>query len=164
MKKLRLLGIAGFMTLALAGCQNTSDREAALEDQIAQLEQQITSLENEKESTSVSSGETASVENNSKDDTLETLTKAVNDAVKKAEDAKANGSNEENQKTFFKIKGELQDVENRLESYEDKIEDDFRQGNLSYEKARDEEIKVERLEDKLDDAEDRLENLFGYDD
>ena len=65
---------------------------------------------------------------------------------------------------FFKEKGELQDVENRLERYEDKIEDEYRQGKLDYEKAREAEREIERLEDKLDDAEDRLENVFGYDD
>lgn len=156
MKKMKILGIMAVTALTLAGCQNTSDREAALEDQVAQLEQQVTSLEKENEE--------LPSDNNISDDNIDTLTKDVDEAVKKANNTSPSGSKEENQKNFFKVKGELQDVENRLERYEDKIEDEYRQGNLTYEKARDAEREIERLEDKLDDAEDKLENVFGYDD
>ena len=156
MKKMKMLGIMAITALALTGCQNTSDREAALEDQVAQLEQQVTSLEKENEE--------LPSDNNISDDNIDTLTKDVDEVVKKANNTSPSGSNDENQKNFFKVKGELQDVENRLERYEDKIEDDYHQGNLDYEKARDAEREIERLEDKLDDAEDRLENVFGYDD
>jgi len=175
MKKMKILGIMAVTALTLAGCQNTSDREAALEDQVAQLEQQVTSLEKENEELSGASeglsdaAASTSSDNNSdgknlSDDNIDTLTKDVDEAVKKANNTSPSGSKDENQKNFFKVKGELQDVENRLERYEDKIEDDYHQGNLDYEKARDAEREIERLEDKLDDAEDRLENVFGYDD
>lgn len=179
MKKMKMLGIMAITALALTGCQNTSDREAALEDQVAQLEQQVTSLEKENEelsgasegladaatsNSSDNSSGTDQSDNNISDDNIDTLTKDVDEAVKKANNTSPSGSKDENQKNFFKVKGELQDVENRLERYEDKIEDEYRQGKLDYEKAREAEREIERLEDKLDDAEDRLENVFGYDD
>ena len=169
MMKMKLLGIVGLMTLALAGCQNPSDREAALEDQVAQLEQQVTSLEKENselnETTeTVDNIKPADSSNSAAEDDMDSLTKAVNEAVKKANNTSPSGSNDENQKKFFEVKGELQDVDNRLERYEEKIESEFHQGNLTYEKARDAEREIERLEEKLDDAEDRLENVFGYDD
>lgn len=173
MKKFKILGIAALTALTLAGCQNTSDREAALEDQVAQLEQQVTSLEKEKQEltatpSSSDSEQSASSENvsseNTENDNLDSLTKAVDEAVKKANNTSANGTKEENQKKFFESKGVLQDVENRLERYEDFVEREYRQGNLSYDKARDTEIKIERLEELLDNAEDSLENKFGYDD
>lgn len=173
MKKMKMLGVIGLMALTLTGCQNTSDREAALEDQVSQLEQQVTSLEKENKELSVTVSDSSdtsentgseNISENVSDDDIDSLTKAVNEVVKKANDASPSGSNDANQKKFFELKGELQEVENRLERYEDKVEDDYRQGNLSYEKARDAEIAIERLEDKLDNAEDRLENVFGYDD
>ena len=125
MKKMKMLGIMAITALALTGCQNTSDREAALEDQVAQLEQQVTSLEKENEE--------LPSDNNISDDNIDTLTKDVDEAVKKANNTSPSGSKEENQKNFFKVKGELQDVENRLERYEDKIEDEYRQGKFLHE-------------------------------
>lgn len=171
MKKMKLLGIMTLTVLTLAGCQNPSDREAALEDQVAQLEQQVTSLEKENQELTVtppaSSENVASADTTSaseENDNLDSLTKAVDDAVKKADTTSANGTKEENQNKFFELKGVLQDVENRLERYEDSIEREYRQGDLSYDKARDTEIKIERLEEQLDNAEDSLEYKFGYDD
>ena len=47
MKKMKILGIMTLTAILLSGCQNTRDRETALEDQVAQLEQQVTSLEHQ---------------------------------------------------------------------------------------------------------------------
>ena len=66
--------------------------------------------------------------------------------------------------SFFKAKGKLQEVENRLDLFEDDVESQYRQGKLDYEKARNSEIEIEKLEDQLDNAEDKLELRFGYDD
>ena len=138
MKKLTLLGIAALTALTFAGCQNTSDREAALEDQVAQLEQQVTSLEKENQELTDASSEDAStseVQNTSAEtkskDNLDTLAKAVEDIIKKANNTSASGTQDENQQKFFEAKSALQDVENRLEYYEDQIESEYRKGNLS---------------------------------
>ena len=167
MKKLTLLGLMALMTFTLAGCQpeNTSDREEMLEEQVAQLEQQVTSLEKEKEDAAAQADKAEPSEKAPKsDDTLDSLADAVNKAVAEAEKAEPSSSREENQTRFFEAKGKLQEVEARLDYFEDDVESQYRQGKLDYEKARSAEREIERLEDQLDNAEDKLELRFGYDD
>ena len=169
MKKLKVLGLMALMTFVLAGCQqNSSDREEVLEEQIAQLEQQVTSLEKEKEE---ASSQAENVSNSGEaenkplsDDSLKTLEDAVMKVVAEADKSNPSGSREENQTRFFEMKGKLQEIEDRLDRFEDNIESQYRQGKIDYEKARKAEIELERLEDQLDKAEDSLENRFGYDD
>ena len=164
MKNLKVLGFMALMTLALVGCQpaGNSEHEEQLEQQVAQLEQEVTSLEKEKEDLA------AAVEKAEKkkksEDTLDSLKDAVAKAVKEADKAEPSGSREENQTRFFEVKGKLQEVENRLDRFEDGVESQYRQGKIDYEKARNAEIEIERLEDKLDNSEDKLELRFGYDD
>ena len=173
MKNLIVLGLMALMTFTLAGCQpeGNSEHEAQLEQQVEQLEQKVTSLEKEKEELAVKaenaepSGSSEKAEKNEKsEDTLDSLKEAVSTAVKEADKAEASGSREDNQNRFFDAKGKLQEVENRLDRFEDSIESQYRQGKIDYEKARNAEIEIERLEDQLDNAEDKLEFRFGYDD
>ena len=173
MKNLKVLGFMAFMTLALVGCQpaGNSEHEEQLEQQVAQLEQEVTSLEKEKEDLAAavekaeSSASSEKVEKKEKsEDTLDSLKDAVAKAVKEADKAEPSGSREENQTRFFEAKGKLQEVENRLDRFEDGVESQYRQGKIDYEKARNAEIEIERLEDKLDNSEDKLELRFGYDD
>ena len=161
MKRIKLLGMTSLLALTLMGCQSSSDREAALEDQVEQLEQQVTSLEKEKSEPNTSD---TSNSHNFSDDDLDSLSKAINDIIQKVESTKTNGSAAENQKTFFEVQGELQNVENRLEHYDDDIESQLHSDILSYDEARKAEFEIEKLEDKLDNAEDKLEYMFGYDD
>ena len=173
MKKMKMLGIMALTALVLTGCQNTSDREAALEDQVAQLEQQVTSLEQaqnegmtEEPSLELEPAQEETSNSNSSDsysdDNLDSLTAAVGDIVKKADKLVSGGAN--NQQDFFDLQSEFHEVENRLDYYEEQIEHDLRQGNLSHDEARKAEFELEKLEDRLDNAEEKLEYAFGYDD
>lgn len=65
---------------------------------------------------------------------------------------------------FFTLKHELESVEDRLDYYDDDIEMQYRQGELSLEDYRSQEHSLELLEDQLDRAEDTLEYTFGMDD
>ena len=55
-------------------------------------------------------------------------------------------------------------MEDRLDYYDDDIEMQYRQGELSLEDYRSQEHSLELLEDQLDRAEDTLEYTFGMDD
>ena len=178
MKKMKMLGIMTLTVLALSGCQGPSDREAALEDQVAQLEQQVTSLEraqNEEIPTESSAEETTFEAESTKeknpqnsnsvsfsDDNLDSLTTVVNNIIKKVDKLASSGSS--SQQDFFNLQDEFHEVEYRLEAHEEQIESDLRQGNLSHDEARKTEYELEKLEDRLDNAEDKLEYAFGYDD
>ena len=164
MKKLKVLGLMALMTFALPGCQpeGNSEREEQLEQQVAKLEQQIANLEKGNDGSTSEAENFESVLSN--EDTLDSLKDAVAKAVNDADNTAASNSRENNQTLFFEAKGALQEVEHRLDLFEDKVESQYRQGNLDYEKAYSAELELERLEDQLDYAEDSLEFRFGYDD
>ena len=169
MKKMKMLGILTLTALVLSGCQAPSDREAALEDQVEQLEQQVTSLEQQQTEEVVLEAELENEEvapssssSDFSEDNLDSLTTAVDDLVEKADKLVSGGAS--NQQDFFNLQGEFQEIENRLDYYEEQIEHELRQGNLSHDEARKIEFDLEKLEDKLDNAEERLEYAFGYDD
>lgn len=177
MKKIRLTALVMIFVFAftLMGCAAGSDAEKEeLEAKVEQLEQQVTDLQRssgqeatlpdnvqEKDDKDTSSGQAAA---SSTGDTLDTLETAVNDAVKEAEAAKPSGSAGEKREQFFNLKHELENVENRLDYYDDDIEMQYRQGELSLEDYRSQEHSLELLEDQLDRAEDTLEYTFGMDD
>ena len=97
-------------------------------------------------------------------DTLDSLEEMVNEIVQKINNADASGSDNKKYETFIQLNDELREIENQLDYYEENTENDFEQGRLSYDEARKLEFDIEKLEDKLDDAEDTLEYKFGDDD
>lgn len=175
MKKIRLTALAVIFTFAflLTGCDIDDDHEKdQLEAKVEQLEQQVTDLQRSSGQEAASTENEAALpdndsnqtEDSSTGDTLETLETAVNDAVKKADAAKPSGSASEKREQFFTLKHELESVEDRLDYYDDDIEMQYRQGELSLEDYRSQEHSLELLEDQLDRAEDNLEYTFGMDD
>lgn len=175
MKKIRLTALAVIFTFAflLTGCDIDDDHEKdQLEAKVEQLEQQVTDLQRSSEQEAASTENEAALPDNdsnqteasSTGDTLETLETAVNDAIKKADAAKPSGSASEKREQFFTLKHELESVEDRLDYYDDDIEMQYRQGELSLEDYRSQEHSLELLEDQLDRAEDNLEYTFGMDD
>ena len=174
MRKWKLLSLTVLTVLLFTGCQNASGSASSTEEAGTQKEQQVTSLTKKDENSvnaSTSSNDTndnSSVDNNDSGefygDTLDSLREAVDEIVQKIENADASGTADENRETFFKLNNELQDVENQLDYYEENTENDFEQGMLSYDEARELEFEIEKLEDLLDRAEDALEYTFGYDD
>ena len=175
MKKIRLTALAVIFTFAflLTGCDIDDDHEKdQLEAKVEQLEQQVTDLQRSSGQEAASTENEAALPDNdsnqteapSTGDTLETLETAVNDAVKKADAAKPSGSASEKREQFFTLKHELESVEDRLDYYDDDIEMQYRQGELSLEDYRSQEHSLELLEDQLDRAEDNLEYTFGMDD
>jgi len=134
---------------------------------MAHSEQQVTSLEQNKSSAEDTVQDTSSQESNTvkfAEDTLDTLSDAVNDITNKAEKLVSDGPSNQNQEDFFTLQGEFHEIENRLDNYEDHIEYELRQGNLSHDEARKAEYELEKLEDILDNAEEKFEYAFGYDD
>lgn len=184
MKKIRLTALVMIFVFAftLMGCAAGNDAEKEeLEAKVEQLEQQVTDLQRSSGQEAPSPEEEATLLDNvqeddnkeksssqaaasSTGDTLDTLETVVNDAVKEAEAAKPSGSASEKRERFFTLKHELESVEDRLDYYDDDIEMQYRQGELSLEDYRSQEHSLELLEDQLDRAEDTLEYTFGMDD
>ncbi|HIV69232.1 MAG TPA: hypothetical protein IAA32_10275 [Candidatus Butyricicoccus stercorigallinarum] len=97
-------------------------------------------------------------------DELSTLSQKVTDAVAAADAATPSGSRDADRTLFMEHKMALDSLDRELDAYEDALEAQYRSGQLSFDAFRTEDIEVERLEDNLDDAEDRLEDRFGMDD
>ena len=170
MKKWRLLSVTALSLLLLTGCQNPGNTETTTTDSENHTEQQVTSL-TQADDTSVEhfddSEESTDTSHDSDEfygDTLDSLEEAVSEIIQKIDNASASGSDNERRDNFIQLSSELQEVENQLDYYDENTENDFEQGKLSYDEAREIEFKVEKLEDQLDNAEDTLEYKFGYDD
>ena len=175
-----LISIA-LLSILLAGC-GTSSREQELEKKVEQLEQQITDMQGTTDNadtsntadatanSSTANSATGSSDSNTTANAItdindfDTLSQKVADAVANADAAKPTGTAEESRSLFFERKTALDALDRELDAYEDALEAQYRNGTLNYADFRKQDREVEKLEDALDDAEDRLENRFGIDD
>ena len=97
-------------------------------------------------------------------DTVDKLTELVEEYVARAEASKSEGTEQEQMDKFLNLKREGNDIEERLDLYEDRLEQKYRNEEISREEYRAEERKIEALEDRLDQTEDTLEAAYGIKD
>lgn len=186
MKKLRLLTLSVIMISAIvfAGCEDDDRHEKELNKKIDRLEREIDSLKEKSSDNSDDKGNTGksdnaatdesteqsvntqetSISGNDTEDTIESLTRAVDEVTKKADSAVPSGNTDEKRTQFFELKDELDIVDHRLDTYDDYIENLYKRGEISYDDYKSQERQLEELEDKLDASEDKLEFNFGIDD
>ena len=155
MKPRTLLFIATLSTLIFTGCQNNdlSAQNQALKLKIAELQQQTSS------NASISSNEiSASVY------TMEELAEMVDEFVVSVGSATPDVNNSGNLDQFFSLKREGDQIEHALENRENSLEDQYRSKSISKEEYRKLDREIEKLEEFVDSAKDRLEISFGIDD
>ena len=97
MKKCKILGTAAAMmlVLALAGCENNTDDVDALKKRVDQMEQELADMEINNNLAESSQDKAAIHEVSASDDSIASLTQAVDDMVSKANEAKPDGTEEE---------------------------------------------------------------------
>lgn len=191
MKKRNLFLIGITTALLLTGCQtNTgSEENEALRQQITQLEQQVTTLEQQVSTTADTSEETenghaaeenadetaqvqaspadsniSDQENLTTTQTIEELTNLVEAYEEKVKASVPTGTAADDMEQFFTLKQEEDQIDNALDLHEDELEFLYRNDVLTRDEYKTQERTLEALEDRLDDAEDRLEIIFGIDD
>ena len=169
MKRIKLLGIAVALTCTflLAGCADRDDDMDELEKKVDQLEQDVDNLKNKDSSTGSGTTSTDSQNTQTTDpsaETLEDLSAAVDEVTAKADEATVPESSEERNSQFLELKDALNTVDARLDAYDDYLESQYKQGSMSYSDYRNASKDLDPLEDKLDQAEDKLELTFGIDD
>lgn len=171
MKKRKII-VAGLLltliTVFAAGCKD-NDREDYLEDKVEQLEQQVTELEKKDTADSASKSQSDNQEGDagssaSTASDYETLQASVNDISDKINSATPTGSASEQRDQYYTLKQELDGADHQLDLYDDSLEDQYHSGALEASDYREQERKIDELEDILDNAEDSLERLFGIDD
>ena len=183
MKSKTLLFIAILTTLIFTGCQNNdlSAENQSLKQQITELQQKITELEqnqtasqsnaNEQSPENTNNMETVSSNTINHSDetttsvyTLEELSEMVDEFVVSVGSATPDINNSGNLDQFFSLKRAGDQLEHALENYENSLEDQYRAETISREEYRNLDIEIEKLEEYVDSAKDRLEISFGIDD
>lgn len=146
MKELRLftLSVIVVSAIVLAGCGNKAGTNES------------TKQSGNAEKTSVSGNDT--------EDTIDSLTNAVDEVTKKADSAIPSDNKDEKKAQFIELKNEIDTVDHRLDKHDDYIENLYKRGEISYDDYRSQEKQLDELEDKLDASEDKLEFNFGIDD
>ena len=182
MKSRTLLFIATISTLIFTGCQNNDlsaenqslkQQISEMEQQIADLEQQVSDLEEQNNTANLSEENTTSVSNNSSATnmtpdsptyTMEELSEMVDEFTVSVGSATPDINNSGNLDQFFSLKREADQIDQALENHENSLEDQSRSGTISREEYRKLDKEIEKLEELLDSAKDRLEITFDIDD
>lgn len=153
----------------LGGCSSQSDQQ-----RIAELEAQVDRLENEQNAQDQSS-DTASADQNSDkgsqsaaqvssdDATVKDLDARANDLISRAEAAEVPGDKDARIQAFFDLDSEFNSLESEIDSYENQKEAEHRSGSLSWEDYRAIEVPLDQIDNRLDNAKDKLEVRFGID-
>ena len=186
MKSKTLLFIAALSTLIFTGCQNNnlSAENQTLKQQISEMEQQITELEqqlsditNNNTAESINTTTSALPDDNGQNVnadnitvnsstayTMEELSEIVDAFIVSVGSATPDINNSGNLDQFFSLKREADQIEHALENHENSLEDQYHAGTISRDEYRNLDRKIEKLEELLDSAFDRLEIAFGIDD
>ena len=94
---------------------------------------------------------------------LDELSSMVDDFVNDADECLLS-STDKTIEQFFEYKQTAEQIDNLLEQYENWLEDQYNQKAMTRDEYKNYERALEKLEDKLDAAEDDLEYAFGIDD
>lgn len=154
----------------LGGCSSQSDQQ-----RIAELEAQVDRLESEQnaqnQSSDAASADQSSDKTNSQsatqvssdDATVKDLDARANDLISRAEAAEVPGDKDARIQAFFDLDSEFNSLESEIDSYENQKEAEHRSGSLSWEDYRAIEVPLDQIDDRLDNAKDKLEARFGID-
>ncbi|MCM1388478.1 MAG: hypothetical protein NC231_14205 [Bacillus sp. (in: Bacteria)] len=187
-------GMTVFVLLTGCQSASNNAETEALKEQINQLEQQIAELQQQNAAQNMASSQepTTAAENNQIQEqapavdnkpqeqapaadstqttsnqattyTMEELTAMVDAYIAKANAAAPAGTSDD-METFFSLKQGEKQINDLLDIHEDELERLYHQNALSRDEYKNLEWELEKLEDDLDDAEDRLERVFGIDD
>ncbi len=162
-----LLSATALAALLLAGCGTATNGTNATTSSTVTDGQAVTdngsaagTVQNGSAAGTVQDG-TAQTNNETTD--IDTLTKKVAEAVAAADKAEPSGTTEADRTRFMEHKTVLDALDREIDAYEDALEAQYRNGALDFEDFRRKDAEAGKLEDQLDDAEDRLESRFGID-
>lgn len=96
--------------------------------------------------------------------TMDELGAMVDAFVEKVCAAAPGGTVAQDMEQFFALKQEGKQIDDTLDSHEDELEYLYHTGSLTRQEYKQQEQKLELLEDQLDDIEDQLKSVFGIDD
>ena len=159
--------------LLLTGC--TDDEVERLEDKVDHLEEKIDALLEQNNVNNPSTDDnTNNVTNDGEGETTtdtSKITSTISDYNSEAEEIQSSIENlnvpsnrSDAIDLYWEWKSTIEDLENRLDSYENELERMYRNNELSYTDFRTFDSKIEDIENILDRAEDELERQTNYND
>ena len=180
MKRFFLL-ITFLTTFIFTGCQNNnlSAENQSLKQKLSELEYELTQIQENRHNTnasldyepsinqkSISQNTIINDSNQNLDSiyTLDELSTMVDEFVISVGSATPNMDITDNLEQFFSHKKQGNQIEHALENYENFLDSQYRMGNITHDEYRQIEREIDRLEDYVDSASDRLEIAFGIDD
>lgn len=180
MKTKVLLFFTIISLLTFTGCQSNdlSAQNQALKQQISELEHQLTQLQEANktdvtptmddntntDAVSPNKTDTSSPETPVTIYTLQELSAMVDEFVASVGSATPDVNNSGNLDQFFSLKRQGDQIEHALENHENDLEAQYRAGTITREDYRKLDREIEKLEELIDSACDRLEIAFGIDD
>lgn len=180
MKTKVLLFFSIISLLTFTGCQSNdlSAQNQALKQQISELEHQLTQLQEANntnvtptmdentntDAVSPNATDTSSAETPVTIYTLQELSAMVDEFVASVGSATPDVNNSSNLDQFFSLKRQGDQIEHALENHENDLEDQYRASTITREDYRKLDREIEKLEELIDSACDRLEIAFGIDD
>ncbi|MGN1400037.1 MAG: hypothetical protein ACI4XL_00885 [Bacillus sp. (in: firmicutes)] len=153
--------IGSLTCILLAGC---SANEAAVEEKQANEATENATKETVENSAPQQSDKQAELTTETTTVTLEDLELAVGKIEEKVADTSPAGTADEQQAVFSSIQYEIEQEEFKIDQYEDELEADYQKGSIPADTYKERELTLEKLEDRLDNAEETLEINFGIDD
>ena len=160
MKPKTILFIAAISTLIFTGCQNN---DLSADNTLSQNANNMSSSQNN--SATVQNANTNNnIINTDATYSMEELSAMVDEYVVSVGSATPDINNSGNLDQFFSLKREADQIGHALENYENSLENQYRSGTISREEYRNLDREIEKLEELLDSAFDRLEIAFGIDD
>ncbi|EJQ50777.1 Uncharacterized protein BWINRASL_02960 [Bacillus mycoides] len=88
----------------------------------------------------------------------------VTSIIEKANNTKPVGAKEDNLNTYLATKKEIDQLDDKIDLFDDQLEADYRAGTITIEQYQMQEREQDILEDQLEQAENALEARFGIND
>ena len=178
-KKIVMFCLTAFCVLGLCACSPapTPNSQDQLNQQISDLQQTIKELQqevNDLKNGQEAGGQTDGGQNpagvktpngtEQENEQVASLRDKVNALEQKISDSKVENDYQAKVEQYFALKAEIRTLNLELDLYDDVLKQDYLTEVLTREAYQKQEVALDRLEEQLDKAEDRLEIKFGIDD
>lgn len=156
MGKWMLIGAISCVLLTACSSQTDNDTEVQqLKVENDKLQKEVAQLQQEPQKTGPAANDTKQIQD---------FKNEVTSIVEKANNTKPVGVKEDNLNTYLAVKKEIDQLDDKIDLFDDQLEADYHAGTITVEQYQIQEREQDILEDQLEQAENALEARFGIND
>ncbi|WP_433772667.1 hypothetical protein [Bacillus wiedmannii] len=156
MGKWMLIGAISCVLLTACSTQSDNNTEVQqLKVENDQLQKEVAQLQQEPQKTGPAANDTKQIQD---------FKNEVTSIVEKANNTKPVGVKEDNLNTYLAVKKEIDQLDDKIDLFDDQLEADYHAGTITVEQYQIQEREQDILEDQLEQAENALEARFGIND